>query len=102
MDALSDRINLSLSRARVDRMELERHGCGHLWNGGLALDLPRSEYRGGQGEVGALSLFSAMTGSLNFLADPVRWARVFAFVPGTALPLSPVLPILSPPLLARP
>jgi len=83
MDALSPRISYSARGLRTDRMDLDRHGLRHLWNGRIGLRPCHSHKHPGRARR------NRRPGSLQhnerdreLFTDPVRRAGVFSFVPG--------------------
>ena len=83
MDALSDRISYNSRGPRVDRMDLDLHDLRHLWNGGIGLRPCHShEHPGRGGRDWRPVPHQCNERDREFFTDPVRRARVFAFVPG--------------------
>ena len=83
MDALSDCISYCACRPRTDRMDLDRHGLRHVWNGGIGLRPGHSrEHSGRTTRQRHTTLLQCDERGRELLPDPVRRARIFAFVPG--------------------
>ena len=83
MDALSNRISYSSRGPRVDRVDLDRHGLCHLWNGGIGIRPCHShEHPGRKGRGWCPVPLQCNERDRELFADPVRRARVFAFVFG--------------------
>ena len=84
MDALSDRISYSSRGPRADRMDLDRHGLRHLWNGRIGIRPRHShEHPGRTGRDWRLVLLQCDERDRELFIDPVRRARIFTFVPGS-------------------
>jgi len=83
MDALSDRMSSRPRGPCMDGMELDRHGLRHLWNGGIGIRPCHSdehpEWKERDWNSAAIQCNER---DRELLTDPVRWARVFPFVPG--------------------
>ena len=83
MDALSPCISYSACGARTDRMDLDRHGLRHLWNSGISLRPCHSdEHLGRKRRTRCPVPLQCDERDRELFTDPVRWARVFAFIPG--------------------
>jgi len=83
MDALPPRISSNSCRPRVDGMDLDGHGLRHLWNGGVGLR-PRHSHKHSERTRRNRRpvLLQCNERGHEFFIDPVRRARVFAFVSG--------------------
>ena len=83
MDALSPRMSYRPCGPRTDRMDLDRHGLRHLWNGGIGFRPrhSREHHRRARGNRRTTPLQYNERDRKLFI-DLVRWARIFAFVPG--------------------
>lgn len=83
MDALSPRVSYRARGTRADRMELDRHGLRHLWNGGFGLRPCHSHEHPGRTRRDRRPLpLQFDERDRELFTDPVRRARIFAFVPG--------------------
>jgi len=83
MDALSDCMSYRARRPRTDRMDLDRHGLRHVWNGGIGLRPRHSrEHSGRTTRHRHTTLLQCDERGRELFTDPVRRARIFAFVPG--------------------
>ena len=97
MDALSPRISYSSRGPRADRMDLDRHGLRHLWNGGIGIRPCHShEHSRRTGRNRYPVPLQCDERDRELLIDPVRRARVFAFVSREPRFQDPALPILRP------
>ena len=84
MDALSDRISYSSRGPCADRMELDRHGLRHLWNGRIGLRPCHShEHPGRAGGDWRPVPLQCDERDRKFFTYPVRRARIFTFAPGS-------------------
>ena len=83
MDALSPCNSYSTRGARTDRMDLDRHGLRHLWNGGIGLRPCHShEHLGRKRRNRRPVPLQCDERDRELFTDLVRRARVFAFIPG--------------------
>ena len=82
MDALSPRISFSARGICTDRMDLDRHGLRHLWNGGIGLRSCHSHEHPGRKRRNRCPVpLQCDERDRELFTDPVRRARVFPFVP---------------------
>ena len=83
MDALSDRMSYCSRGLRVVRLDLDRDGLRHLWNGGIGIRPCHSdEHPERTGRDWNPVPLQYDERDRELFADPVRRARVFPFVPG--------------------
>ena len=83
MDTLSDRISSSSRGSRADRMDLDRHGLRHLWNGRIGIRPRHShEHPGRSGRNWHPVPLQCDEWDRELFIDPVRRARIFIFIPG--------------------
>ena len=83
MDALSPRISSRACRTCTDRMDLDRHGLRHLWNGGFGLRPCHSHKHPGRTRRSRRPvLLQCDERDRELFTNPVRRPRVFSFVPG--------------------
>lgn len=83
MGALPPCFSSDSSKLRVDGMDLDSHGLCYLWHGRIGVRPRHSHEHSGRTRRNrqAISLQCDERGR-EFFIDPVRRARVFAFVPG--------------------
>jgi hypothetical protein len=83
MDALSPCISYGARGARTDRMDLDRHGLRHLWNGGIGLRPCHSHEHLGRARRNRRPVsLQRNERDRELFTDPVRRACVFVFIPG--------------------
>jgi len=83
VDDLSPRIPDSARVPRAGRMELDRHGLRHLWNGGIGLRPRHSYEHSGRTRRNRRSVpLQLNERDRELFTDPVRRAGIFSFVPG--------------------
>jgi len=83
MDTLPHRTSSSSRRHRMDGMDLDRHGLRHLRNGGIGLRPCHSHEHPGRKRRTRLPVsLQCDERDRELFTDPLRRARVFAFVPG--------------------